>query len=191
MPLSRSENMARIRGADTTPELRLRTALAAIGFVQDASARAPVGRPDVVLGTTRVAVFIDGCFWHGCPVHYVRPRSRGEFWAQKLVENVTRDRRQTLALEAAGWRVVRAWEHDVFEHLEPVVERVRLAARGQSLTEDELRVVLVEAIDETRNVERRHLERLREPGVIEIIEGRRFTGKWKQPKAQPDDSERG
>jgi DNA mismatch endonuclease (patch repair protein) len=171
--------------------VRLRGALATVGLAHDTGVRAPVGRPDVVLGAARVAVFVDGCFWHGCPVHYVRPRSRGEFWAEKLVENVTRDRRQTLALEAAGWRVVRAWEHDVFEHLELVVGRVRVAARGPSLTEDELRVVLVEGIDEARNVERRHLERLREAGVVEIVEGRRFTGKWRRSEVHSDDSEQG
>ena len=62
------------------------------------------------------------CFFHGCPHHYVRPRSRMDFWSAKLAENVQRDRRQTLNLEAAGWRVCRIWEHEVFESLEVVVQ---------------------------------------------------------------------
>ena len=59
-----------------------------------------------------------GCFWHGCPDHYVPPRSTIDFWSKKLAENVARDRRQTLALEAAGWRVVRVWECEVIESLD-------------------------------------------------------------------------
>jgi len=88
-----------------------------------------MGRPDVVFPGPKVAVFIDGCFWHGCPEHYVRPRSRTEFWAEKLAQNVARDRRQTLALEAQGWRVVRVWEHDVFTQLDEAVEDVTAAVR--------------------------------------------------------------
>ena len=76
-------------------------------------AATPAGRPDIVFPGARVAVFIDGCFWHGCPDHYVRPRSSEEFWSKKLAENCRRDSVQTKRLEDIGWRVCRVWEHEV------------------------------------------------------------------------------
>ena len=119
--------MARIRGKDTAPELYLRAGLRIAGLRCKLNAKADGIRADIVLGSlpARVAVFIDGCFWHGCPEHYVPPRSRVAFWATKLAGNVARDQRQTHVLEQAGWRVVRLWEHEVFENLDATVERVR------------------------------------------------------------------
>jgi DNA mismatch endonuclease (patch repair protein) len=86
-------------------------------------------RPDLVLrrGSNRVAVFVDGCFWHGCPDHYVRPRSGGEFWSKKLRENTARDSRQTVTLKSDGWVVVRLWEHEVAEDAVKAAGRVRSA----------------------------------------------------------------
>lgn len=181
MPLTRSENMSRIRGKDTAAELALFAGLEAAGLDFDRHGRTPVGRPDVTLPDERVAVFVDGCFWHGCPTHYVRPRSREDFWRAKLAENVTRDREQTAALEAAGWRVVRAWEHEVFVDLPGVVSRVRAAVRADLWSPDEDRRVLrVEAIDETQNLERRYTAPLREPLLVRESEGRRYTTKWRR-----------
>ena len=108
----RSALMSRIRGSDTTPELLLRQRLWSDGLRYRLKYKVPAGRPDLVFPGARVVVFMDGCFWHGCPDHYVRPSSRSTFWAQKLAENVERDQRQTRELEAAGWRVIRIWEHE-------------------------------------------------------------------------------
>src|SRR5262245_58811764 len=113
--LTRSEQMARIRGRNTTPELLLRRLLWEAGLRYRLHAKTPAGRPDIAFPQSRVAVFIDGCFWHGCPDHYVRPRSSSEFWSRKLAENVRRDATQTRRLEALGWRVCRFWEHEIFE----------------------------------------------------------------------------
>src|SRR4051812_21964937 len=118
MALTRSEQMARIRGVNTTPELRLRARLWSTGLRYRLHLRTPAGRPDLVIPGAQVAVYIDGCQWHGCPKHYVRPRSKDEFWAAKLHENVARDLRQTQQLEALGWRVLRFWEHEVWEEPE-------------------------------------------------------------------------
>src|SRR5712692_8006639 len=120
MGLSRSEQMARIRGRDTLPEIRLRRALWRAGLRFRLKHPGMRIRPDLVLSCDafRLAVFIDGCFWHGCPEHYVPPRSAIDFWAKKLAENVQRDRRQTLALECADWHVVRFWECEVIESLD-------------------------------------------------------------------------
>ena len=68
-------------------------------------------RPDFVFRERRVAIFVDGCFWHACPIHATRPRHNAAFWRQKLAANRTRDRRVNRALRAAGWRVLRIWEH--------------------------------------------------------------------------------
>jgi DNA mismatch endonuclease (patch repair protein) len=69
-------------------------------------------RPDIIFPKVRVAVFVDGCFWHQCPQHGTEPRTNSGYWAAKLDRNVARDRRNDAALEAAGWRVVRVWEHE-------------------------------------------------------------------------------
>lgn len=68
-------------------------------------------RPDFVFSRHRIAVFVDGCFWHGCPEHGTRPQSNREFWSQKIEANISRDARVNKALRSAGWTVLRFWEH--------------------------------------------------------------------------------
>jgi len=108
--------MSRIRGRDTSPEVELRHAVWRLGLRYRLNRRVAGIRPDFIFPGLRLAVFVDGCFWHGCPDHYVRPRSsNAEFWASKLSQNVARDERQLKQLHAEGWRVIRVWEHEV-EH---------------------------------------------------------------------------
>ena len=83
-------------------------------------------RPDFVFTRQRLAVFIDGCFWHWCPQHCTVPRANRTYWEQKLARNRERDGKVTSALTSAGWRVLRVWEH---EALERAVERIRAAAQ--------------------------------------------------------------
>src|SRR5687768_11790736 len=71
------------------------------------------GKPDFVFPRRKVAVFVDGCFWHSCPKHGRQPQSNGEFWNAKFARNKTRDRLVTLALKRKGWIVVRIWEHNL------------------------------------------------------------------------------
>ena len=103
------------RSRDTAPELALRSALHRRGlrFRVD---RAPLPglrrRADVVFGPTRVAVFVHGCFWHGCPEHYIAPRANREFWKAKVEDNRARDADTGRLLTEAGWEVVVVWEHD-------------------------------------------------------------------------------
>lgn len=124
-PLTRSEQMARIRGRDTRPEMRLRKALWHAGLRYRLQVRVEKCAPDVVFPSARVAVFVDGCFWHGCPDHYTFPRTRRDFWLGKLRANVERDIRQSEALRAAGWTVIRLWEHEVSGNLDPLIDRLR------------------------------------------------------------------
>jgi DNA mismatch endonuclease, patch repair protein len=182
MGRTRSEQMSRIRGKNTSPEMLLRRALWAAGVRYRVHYRTPSGRADIALVKARLAIYIDGCFWHGCPDHYVRPRSREDFWSAKLLENVERDRRQTRQLEEAGWRVCRLWEHEVFESLPAVVERVRtLAGTTTPETSACWRVVKAEAIANTEKLERWTLQDLRDPTVQQVIERIRTTDKWKRP----------
>jgi DNA mismatch endonuclease, patch repair protein len=108
--------MRAIRRADTKPELALRSALHRAGYRfrkdyrldLDAGARV---RPDIAFTARRVAVFVDGCFWHACPEHGRNPAVNEWYWAPKLRRTVERDRAADAALAAAGWRVIRIWEH--------------------------------------------------------------------------------
>lgn len=191
MGASRSEQMSRIRGTNTKPEKLLRSALWARGLRYRLHARTPMGRPDVVFPAQQVAVFIDGCFWHGCPDHYVRPRSRVEFWSNKLRENVERDSRQTLALEEAGWRVIRFWEHTVFTELEQAAEFVEAVVRGQP-TRPEVRwcVIEVQPLDEKGDFERRQHVDLRDMEHTQAVEQVRHTRKWVRPKGDTPQKKR-
>jgi DNA mismatch endonuclease (patch repair protein) len=107
------------RRAGTQPEQRLRSALHARGlrFRKDRLLRlgGEKARPDVVFTRARLAVFVDGCFWHGCPQHYVPSKSSRRYWSSKIERNRERDQRQTAALESFGWTVVRIWEHEQTE----------------------------------------------------------------------------
>ncbi|MEX8193115.1 very short patch repair endonuclease [Comamonas guangdongensis] len=137
----RSANMSRIRGTDTGPELLLRKALWKKGLRYRLHSKIEGTRPDIVFKSRRLAIFIDGCFWHGCPLHYVRPRSRSEFWAEKLRSNTARDQAQTSLLVEKGWTVLRFWEHEVEGELNQVVATV-LCAHNSSPRSNESRFVV-------------------------------------------------
>lgn len=86
-----------------------------------------LGRPDVAFTRWKVAVFVDGCFWHGCPSCYRPPASNADFWSDKLIRNRTRDAEVTSGLETQGWTVVRLWEHEVRRDPAHCADRVRQA----------------------------------------------------------------
>jgi len=115
--LSATAVMRGNRRRDTLPELKLRREMHRRGlryrcdYPIPLPGRRPV-RPDIVFTRCHVAVFVDGCFWHGCPVHGSVPRSNNAYWRAKLARNRLRDRDVDLALEQAGWTSVRVWEHE-------------------------------------------------------------------------------
>ena len=119
------------RGRDTTPELAVRRRLHAMGLRYRVSVR-PVPNlrrtADIVFTRARIAVFIDGCFWHGCPDHYVIPKTNVHYWSPKIETNLARDADTSAQLREAGWTVLRFWEH---EPATDVAERV-MAAVGDS-----------------------------------------------------------
>jgi len=107
--------MAKQRRRDTQPELLVRQILHARGarYRVDAKPEPDLRcKADIVWRTLHLAVFIDGCFWHGCPDHGTRPSANAEWWAQKLDGNVRRDRNMDSTLAARGWTVLRFWEHE-------------------------------------------------------------------------------
>lgn len=130
-----SARMRRNPRRDTKPEVALRSALhrAGLRFRKDLPIRTPerLVRPDVVFTRARVAVFVDGCFWHCCPVHGNVPRANAAYWEPKLERNVLRDRAVNAALNASGWMVLRAWEHE-----EPAAVALRVAQAVAGRTED-------------------------------------------------------
>ena len=103
------------RRRDTAPEVALRRALHAMGLRFRVELPVP-GMPrrtiDIAFTRAKVAVFVDGCFWHGCPTHGVDPKNNAAWWSQKLADNRRRDLETTKQLEASGWTVLRVWEHE-------------------------------------------------------------------------------
>lgn len=110
-----SARMSRQRRRDTAPEVALRKELHRRGrrfFVDKAPLPGMRRRADLLFPRLRVAVYVDGCFWHSCPLHATHPKNNAEWWAAKLAANVRRDRDTDTRLRAAGWTVVRVWEHE-------------------------------------------------------------------------------
>ena len=107
--------MSQLRRRDNEAELAVRRLLHAAGYSYRVAYPVP-GMPrrtiDIAFTRAKVAVFIDGCFWHGCPEHGTKPTSNAEWWATKLAANVARDLDTTQWLESQGWTVLRFWEHE-------------------------------------------------------------------------------
>ena len=135
---SRSAQLRGNRRRDTGPEMRLRSLLHRAGLRFRVDRRIGAGRsaprPDIVFGPAKVAIFVDGCFWHSCPIHGSTPSVNSEYWAPKLARNRARDAENTRALEAAGWAVLRIWEHeDPSEAAQRITGVVRSRMRAPSL----------------------------------------------------------
>ncbi|PWG09984.1 very short patch repair endonuclease [Streptomyces sp. V2] len=112
---ARRRNMQAIRSRDTKPERLIRRLVHAQGLRYRVAARPlPDLRrtADMVFRPAKVAVFVDGCYWHGCPEHYVPPKTNSGYWSEKVLRNVKRDRDTDQRLEEAGWLVLRFWEHE-------------------------------------------------------------------------------
>jgi len=122
----RSANMSRIRSRDTRAEMALRRALWRSGLRgYRVHPKAIPGKPDIAYTAKRVAVFVDGCFWHSCPECFVAPTSNTAYWGPKLARNRERDQQTTDALTRTGWTVVRLWEHEIEKCMDEAVARVR------------------------------------------------------------------
>ncbi len=126
---------------DTVPEVRLRSKLHSLGlrFWKDRRPEASYKcSADVVFPSARVCVFVDGCFWHGCPNHFKGPRTNAAWWREKIGDNAARDLRQTKSLRRLGWCVVRVWEHELVGALLPRtairIKRIVCLRRGRRMS---------------------------------------------------------
>jgi DNA mismatch endonuclease (patch repair protein) len=123
------------KGRDTGPELLLRSILYKNGLRYRVNAR-PLNdlrrTADVVFPTARIAVFVDGCYWHGCPEHYRPARENQQFWREKIDGNKARDTETDQLLAEAGWQSIRVWEHEDPEKAAlRVIDAVRATAKQQ------------------------------------------------------------
>ncbi|MFJ5267809.1 very short patch repair endonuclease [Streptomyces sp. NPDC088358] len=124
--------MSRQGSRDTAPEIAVRRLLHASGLRYRVHVPVP-GVPrrtiDIVFGKAKIAVFVDGCFWHGCPLHATQPKANAEWWRAKLDKNMTRDRDTTEHLRSAGWTVLRFWEHEPPEEVARRIAATLASAR--------------------------------------------------------------
>ncbi|GAA3794270.1 very short patch repair endonuclease [Sphaerisporangium flaviroseum] len=119
------------KGRDTKPELALRSAVHALGLRYRVSVRPlPEVRrtADLVFTKAKLAVFLDGCFWHGCPDHHTKSATNAAYWAEKIVRNRERDAETDRKLTEAGWQIMRVWEHE-----NPKEAAVHIAEQVQSI----------------------------------------------------------
>lgn len=127
----RKRCMSSIKGKNTGPEVALRKSLWNRGLRYRLKNKLP-GKPDIVFPGAKLAIFVDGCFWHLCPRHGKIPGTNSDFWKTKLNANVVRDKRNNLELEQLGWHVIRIWEHEIRLDAEEVAQRVSTLVRVHS-----------------------------------------------------------
>jgi DNA mismatch endonuclease (patch repair protein) len=126
----RSEVMSRIRGrGNRTTELAMMKLFRRHGITGWRRNQPVFGKPDFIFHKKRVALFVDGCFWHDCPSHGHRPKSNREFWRRKLDKNRKRDRRVSMELKRSGWKVVRFWEHQLAD-ASRIVKKVKMVLKS-------------------------------------------------------------
>jgi len=119
--------MSRIRSRDTKAEVSFRQFIWARG-VRGYRLKAKFrGKPDLYFPTAKLAVFIDGCFWHKCPKCFVKPKSRNDYWDSKITHNVARDKETNRLLRKEGITVLRFWEHEVKENAEKCCQKLKRA----------------------------------------------------------------
>lgn len=123
--------LSKVRRRDTKPELLLRSELHRRGLRFRVAVEGLPGSPDLAFSRAKLAVFVDGCFWHGCPEHYVAPKNNREWWERKLADNRSRDVRKDEALIALGWGVLHIWEHEDVEAAADTVQGSWQARTGR------------------------------------------------------------
>jgi DNA mismatch endonuclease (patch repair protein) len=120
----RKLNMSRIRAKNTGPEIKLRKLLYAQGIRGYRIHYNLQGKPDIVFTKKKIAIFIDGCFWHKCPICFQEPETSKEFWMKKIQSNIDRDKKVNEQLKEDGWTVMRFWEHEVRKNPDEIVKKI-------------------------------------------------------------------
>ncbi len=127
----RRKCMSSVRNKNTCIEIKLRRSLWKAGLRYRVNFKL-FGKPDIVFPKKKLAIFIDGCFWHGCPIHGTNPVTNADFWEKKIKGNIERDRKVTSQLIDMGWLVIRVWEHEIKEYLDKVTERIIEQAKSKN-----------------------------------------------------------
>lgn len=131
----RSYCMSQIRSKDTKPEILLRKLVWAAGGRGYRLHRKIKGKPDVYFGTKKIAIFLDGCFWHGCPKCGISPKTNSRFWKKKFLQNSERDIRVNAELRRQKIKVLRFWEHQLNKSPEKVMLKVKKVLNAVSLSQ--------------------------------------------------------
>lgn len=119
----RRKNMQNIRSQNTKMELRVRSLLHKKGYRFRIHSDL-FGKPDIVFPTKRVTIFLDSCFFHKCPYHYVQPKSNLKYWLPKIEGNVLRDKKVNYVLRKQGWKVLRIWEHQIKKNFDKSIDKI-------------------------------------------------------------------
>ena len=123
--------MSRIKSKNTKPEIAVRKLIWKKGC-RYRIGHGLIGKPDMVFPSYKIAVFIDGCFWHGCPKHCRMPSSNVKYWRQKISGNKKRDSKINKQLSREGWKVIRIWEHDIKKDIEKTTDYILKNIQGQT-----------------------------------------------------------
>ncbi len=121
----RSKLMASVKGSNTGLERKLRSSLWSVGIKGYTVNFKIKGTPDIYFPKCRLAIFVDGCFWHKCPICYTKPKSNVSYWTRKVTENQKRDKAVDSYLGSKGYKVIRVWEHEMRNSIDSVVTRIR------------------------------------------------------------------
>ena len=125
-PEKRSEIMKKVKSKNTSVEIKFRQELWKSGIRGWRTCQKGIpGKPDVVYKGRKIAIFVDGCFWHGCPVCDRSPKSGDKYWENKINKNAARDKENEEKLIKEGWKVIRFWEHEVNKNVAGCVLRVK------------------------------------------------------------------
>lgn len=117
--------MSRIRSKNTSPELLVRKALWADGIRYRIHDKTVIGTPDISIKTKKIAIFIDGCFWHGCPSCYIKPKSNKLYWRKKLSYNKNRRKNVKDKLKADGWKIMEFWECNIRDDTDRIASKIK------------------------------------------------------------------
>lgn len=114
--------MSRIKSKNTSHEKRLKKYLKGLGFKFQPRIK---GSPDFINKKEKTAIFLDGCFWHGCPKCYKAPKSNKNYWKDKLKSNIARDKKNNLALKEKGYKIIRVWSHELKNEIPNKIKKLR------------------------------------------------------------------
>lgn len=127
----RRKNMQAIRAKETALEIMVRKELWKKGIRYRKNVRDLMGVPDIAIKKHKLVIFLDSCYWHGCPEHGVMPKSNREFWEKKIKRNIERDTEVTSYYRSRNWTILRFWEHEVKQDLDGIIDRIIKAIRDK------------------------------------------------------------